>query len=349
MESVEWGCKTLQPVLTFDAIDFLTLPCEVGTWAVPSRHGEERDAAAVVAMGVFDGLHLGHRALLEQAKREARAEGTRFVVVTFDPDPSDVVSSSTPARHLLHGDDRVRGLLGLGADAVLVIRFTPDLSSLAPETFVRDVLMHELRPTAVHVGENFRFGYRARGTTETLEELGHAYGFSVRAHGLVEGDGGPVSATRIRALLERGDLDMANDLLRRCHYVRGRVEHGRGEGTSFGFPTANVRCKSTVCMPAEGVYGCYVTFGRKRWPAAVNVGAPPTFTDGGDSTQGTFLEANLVGFDGDLYGADVAVSFVAWLRGSKVFESIDELERTVLGNIAWVRANLGEGELEVHP
>ena len=340
----------MQPVLTFDVTDCRTLSCDAGTWAVASRHGETHVGAdgPVVAMGVFDGLHLGHRTLLEEARREARAHDTRFVVVTFDPDPSDVLSSAASARHLLHGDDRVGGLLALGADAVLVLRFTPDMASLAPEAFVHDVLVREARPISVHVGENFRFGHEAAGTPETLEELGRAYGFSVRAHELVEGAGGPVSATRIRALLEDGDLDVANELLRRCHYVRGQVEHGRGEGTSFGFPTANVRCPSSVCMPAEGVYGCYVTNGDRRWPAAVNVGAPPTFADGKGPARGTFLEANLVGFDGNLYGESVAVSFVAWLRGSKVFDSIDELERTVLGNIAWVRENLGEGEQEVH-
>ena len=337
----------MQPVLTFASNDFRTRASDVGAWATLSPCDQMR-VGVVVAMGVFDGLHLGHRVLLEQAKREARENGTRFVVVTFDPDPSDVVSSGTPARHLLQGDDRVGGLLGLGADAVLVLRFTTEVASLAPEAFVRDVLMREVRPIAVHVGENFRFGHRAQGTIATLEELGRAYGFSVRAHKIVEGNGGPVSATRIRALLESGDLDAANGLLQRCHYVRGMVEHGRGEGTSFGFPTANVRCPSSVCMPAEGVYGCYVTFGRRRWPAAVNVGTPPTFAEGGESTRGTFLEANLIGFNGNLYGEDVAVSFVAWLRGSKVFESIDALERTVLGNIAWVRENLGEGGQEVH-
>ncbi len=298
-------------------------------------------------MGVFDGVHLGHRTLLEEAQREARATGVRWVVVTFDPDPADVVVTEAPSKHLLAGDDRVRALLGLGADAVLIVRFSPELASLAPEEFVRDVLMNEIRPVSVHVGENFRFGRGASGTTWELERLGRSYGFAVRAHKLVEMRGVPVSATRIRALLEEGDLDAANALLQRCHYVRGRVEHGRGEGTSFGFPTANVWCSPNVCMPAEGVYGCYVTHGHRRWPAAANVGTPPTFSNGGKTARGAFLEANLVGFDGDLYGEDVTVSFVAWLRGSKVFDSIDDLERTVLGNIAWVRENLGEGELEV--
>ena len=339
----------MQPAYTFDTVGLRTRPCDFGMWAWAIGHGEIGPFdGAVIAMGVFDGLHLGHRSLLDCAKSEAKARDARLVVVTFSPDPADVLASPPHARHLLSDDDRVRGLLAIGVDAVLVLHFTSDLASRGPEAFVRDVFLREARPVAVHVGENFRFGYKASGTTSTLEELGRIYGFAVRVHKLVQGEGGTVSATRIRMLLEDGDLDMANALLLRCHYVRGKVEHGRGEGTSFGFPTANVWCDSHVCMPAEGVYGCYVTHGSKRWPAAANVGTPPTFAREGETNRGTFLEANLIGFDGDLYGEEVTVSFVSWLRGSRVFDTLDELERTVLGNIAWVRENLGEGEMEVH-
>ena len=133
-------------------------------------------------------------------------------------------------------------------------------------------------------------------------------------------------------------------LLGRCHFVRGWVDHGRGEGTSFGFPTANVRCDARTCMPAEGVYACVVSDGSRAWPAAANVGAPPTFDTRHDAY---FLEANLLGFEGDLYGSELAVTFVAWLRASRPFSSLEELERTVLSNIDWVRRNVGETGVEV--
>ena len=123
----------------------------------------------------------------------------------------------------------------------------------------------------------------------------------------------------------------------------GQFAHGRGEGTGFGFPTANVVCDPRACMPAEGVYACYVSQGGTAWPAAANVGAPPTFA----GRRAAFLEANLLGFTGDLYGAEVAVSFVRWLRPSRVFDSLSELERVVLGNIEWVRRNLGDAPREL--
>ena len=153
----------------------------------------------------------------------------------------------------------------------------------------------------------------------------------------------PVSSSRIRSLLAQGDVSGIVSLLGRHHYVRGTVAHGRGEGTGFGFPTANVCSDARSCMPREGVYACIVTDGVRAWPSAANVGAPPTFT----SHRDAFLEANLIGFEGDLYGRELVVIFVEWLRGSRTFSSLDELERVVLGNIDWVRQNVGDQCVEV--
>lgn len=299
---------------------------------------EEREPTpCVLAIGMFDGLHRGHQSLLAAARDDARVHELPCVVLTFDPDPSEVVGAAGPSSRLLVTADRVAGLQKMGADEVLVLSFTPELSQLEPEAFVCDVLLAHLRPVSIHVGSNFRFGRGGVGTPQVLAMLGERYGFDVRAHGLLSVGDGVVSATRIRSLLAQGGrLDEANELLGRCHYVRGHVEHGRGEGTSFGFPTANVVCDVRDCMPAEGVYACYVCCGDRSWPAAVNVGAPPTFS----ASKPAFLEANLVGFSGDLYDADVAVSFVHWLRPSRVFDSLDELERVVLDNIDWVRTHL---------
>lgn len=291
----------------------------------------------VVAIGVFDGLHSGHQSLLAAARDDAARRGVAFVVVTFDPDPAEIVGAVGPSSRLLSTADRVAGLYEHGANEVVVMPFTPELARCLPEEFAESALCAGLRPVSVHVGSNFHFGYGGQGTPEVLRELGASLGFEVCSHDLLRAEGETVSATRIRSLLaEGGRLDDANRLLGRCHYVRGRVEHGRGEGTSFGFPTANVTTDARDCMPAEGVYACYVTCGDQSWPAAVNVGAPPTFL----SSRQAFLEANLIGFEGDLYGSEVAVSFVHWLRPSRVFDSVEELERVVLDNISWVRNNL---------
>lgn len=298
---------------------------------------------SVLVMGAFDGLHRGHGQLVEHAVADAQERGVACVAVTFDPDPSQVVDGDCAEKQLLCLNDRVCGLLRMGVGYVVVLRFTRDLMMLGPAEFVDEVLLPLARPLSVHVGSNFHFGHKGAGDGSTLAQIAFARGFSARVHDLTQSEGQIVSSTRIRGLLKDALLKEANELLGRCHYVRGVVEHGRGEATSFGFPTANVRCNSCVCMPAEGVYACYVTCGDSAWPAAANVGAPPTFS----GPDAAFLEANLLGFEGNLYGREVTVSFVHWLRASRKFDSIEELERVVLGNIEWVRRNLGQSRIEV--
>ncbi len=305
----------------------------------------EPQAEAVVAIGAFDGLHLGHRALIEAACQSARKLDMPCVAVMFDPDPAEFLSGKDASSNsrLLHCADRAAGLVSLGADAVVSLRFDESISGISPRAFVDDVLPDVVRPRMLHVGENFRFGCGGQGDVTTLASLAKEAGFEVRVHPLVCRDASRVSSTRIRSLLREGSLDDANELLGRCHYVRGVVEHGRGEGTGFGFPTANVCCEREDCVPTEGVYAAYVSCDGRAWPAAVNVGSPPTFAQ----RREAFMEANLLGFSGDLYGREVCVSFVKWLRASRRFDTIDELERTVRGNISWVSENLGSHELEV--
>lgn len=302
------------------------------------------DQEAVLAIGAFDGMHLGHRKLIRAAIEDARSRGVPCLVVTFDPDPDELVAQGEPPRRILACEDRVRMALRLGVDGVIVLRFDAGLASMAPTPFVKLVLCWLVKPVSIHVGKNFRFGYHGMGNRASLTLYGIVEGFDVVTHDLVEYHGEPVSSTRIRRLLaESAGIEEANELLARCHFLRGVVEHGRGEGTSFGFPTANVRFSAGSCMPAQGVYGGYVTIGDEAWPAAINVGAPPTFS----SPDELFCEANLIGFSGDVYGAEVCVTFVKWLRASRPFKSTEELEQVVLGNIDWVRTNLGDGRVEV--
>ncbi len=311
--------------------------------------------ACAVAIGAFDGVHEGHRQLITDCVRDAASNGSRSVVVTFDPDPSEVVSAGEAQKRLLSIEDRVRFVYGLGVDEVLVLPFTHELASLEPQAFV-DLLLQKIGPISIaHVGENFHFGARGAGDVATLVDCGKTRGFAVVSHSLlckadVTGAADqmvPVSSTSIRDLLSRGKVHEAADLLGRCHFVRGSVVHGRGEGTSFGFPTANVSCDGRICLPCEGVYACVVTNGQSAWPAAVNVGVPPSFAERSADVPKAFLEANLIGFNGDLYGCELAVVFVEWLRASRPFSSLDELEHVVLGNIEWVRQNIGDAGVEV--
>lgn len=290
----------------------------------------------VLAIGAFDGFHLGHQALVEATVCEAQERGAESVALMFDPDPSSVVGR--PEKSLLGIEERAYALLQAGVDYVMIVDFDEELASCPAHDFLDRYLLRYFTPSSIHVGDNFRFGARGEGDVGTLSVLGEELGFAVRAHPLVLVGDEPVSASRIRAALGDGGegLDIANMLLGRCHITRGRVVHGRGEGTSLGFPTANVRCAGR-CLPEEGVYGGYVVKGDDAWPAAINVGPPYTFTFRGSNT----LEANLLGFSGNLYDEEVSVVFVKRLRGSHHFSSIDDLKSAVMSNIKWVEENLG--------
>ncbi|MGN0075775.1 MAG: riboflavin kinase, partial [Parafannyhessea sp.] len=291
-----------------------------------------------LVQGFALGGEWGGAVLLVSEHGDARRRGCACVVVTFDPDPDDLLVGPRASSRLLEVGDRVRAIATLGVDAIVTLDFGPSLAQTPYREFVSSTLDSVVRPISVHVGTNFRFGARGEGDVAALAAIGRARGFEAHAHELVTAGGETVSATRIRALLHKGGVEDASGLLDRLHWVRGVVEHGRGEGTSFGFPTANVRVPRAACMPADGVYACVVCDGATAWPAAANVGAPPTFS----APEEAFLEANLLGFDGDLYGSEVSVLFVRWLRASRTFPSTDELERVVLGNIDWVRKNLGD-------
>lgn len=301
----------------------------------------------VCAIGAFDGFHAGHQALLARARKKAEQLGARLCAVTFAPDPAEVLGEPAAASRLVEPGLRPELLLRGGADAVLAFDFDAAFAALGYDEFVREALLGVLDARCIVVGSDFRMGARGAGTVEALRGLGRELGVDVVGVDLLDEGGSHITATRIRGLVREGRVEAAAGLMGRLVAVRGHVEHGRGEGTSFGFPTANIMTDALNCVPEQGVYACYVTpLGAGplvAYPAAVNVGVPPTFSDReGEKPSKTLLEANLIGFAGDLYGSGVAVTFVRWLRDSRPFDSLDELTRTVLGNISWVRTCLGD-------
>jgi riboflavin kinase / FMN adenylyltransferase len=275
----------------------------------------------VVALGNFDGVHLGHQEVLRRAVQEGRRRGMKVVAATFHPHPRAVLGAGDPPKLLTPLQLRSEMLLGLGADEVWVIPFDTGLSRKTPEQFVWDVLVGEGDAGVVVVGENFRFGYRAAGDFEDLLRLmrevgGTAVGVRVRGAGM---EGG-ISSTRIRALISEGEVTEAAGLLGRPYVVRGEVVVGDKRGRTIGFPTANVAPDADAVVPARGVYAGFVRVGIEEYAACTNVGVAPTF-----GRAESRVEAYLLDFEGDLYGSVVDVSFVGRIREERRFSGIDEL------------------------
>ena len=292
---------------------------------------------AVIAIGVFDGVHVGHRELLRQTVADALALGVSSVAVTFDRDPDQVVSPETAAPQLLSLADKLRFIAETGVQNVLVIPFTPRVAEMAPEAFLDSVLLTALHPLAVHVGQDFRFGSRATGDAGTLERAGLARGFRLAGHELVTADGLPVTSTRIRRLVAEGDIEAAARLLGRPPRVSGTVRRGRGEGASLGFATANVAPDPYAALPADGVYaGRALLASGEKWAAAVSVGTPPSFPEARD-----YLEAHLIDFGGDLYDLPITLEFLERLRDQTTFASVAALTAAIADDVAHVREAAG--------
>jgi len=293
---------------------------------------EDRDAdpgrdlgRSVVAVGTFDGVHVGHQALLAETRNLAGELHARSAVVIFDRHPASVVRPESAPRLLTDLHHRIELLGALGVDLCYVIRFDEERSLQEPEEFVREVVVDRLAAKAMVVGEDFHFGRRRRGDTAILAELESVYDFKVVGLPLVGLPGlpGPVSASGVREALLRGDVARATLMLGRPHEVRGVVEHGDHRGRTIGFPTANVAVPGDIALPSDGVYaGWYERPSGEVHAAAINLGKRPTFYD---ENGLRLLEAHLLDFDGDLYTEHAKVRFHTWLRGEVKFGSVDAL------------------------
>ena len=275
----------------------------------------------VLALGNFDGVHLGHQAVLRRAVEEARKRETSVVAATFDPHPRSVLVPGVELRLLTTLELRREALLRYGADEVRVILFDLALSRKSPREFVDGVLVGEIGAEAVVVGENFRFGHKAAGDVEDLAALMKARGGEAYAVPTKSEDGrGAINSTRIRELLSAGEAREAGMLLGRPYVLRGEVTQGDGRGRSIGYPTANVVPDPVLIAPARGVYAGHVRIEDEWHPACTNVGLAPTFGRNEEK-----VEAHLLDFDGDLYGRVVDVSFVERIRAEKKFSGVEEL------------------------
>ncbi len=289
---------------------------------------------ASCAFGVFDGVHEGHRYLINSACSTAAESGGTSIVLTFDVDPDEVFRPDT-FKKLMTNEERLAMLSATGIDAVVVLPFTREFAALSPEAFL-DATFGSFSPAYLHVGDNFRFGAKNAGTVSTLDNWAQRSRTQVCAHHLVSQDGETVSATRIRHLLGEGAISEANKLLQRPYFQTGRVIAGRGEGADMGFRTANLEIPTMLQALHDGVYAAYVTVNGVRYKAAVNVGVAATFAENSVAT----CEAHILDFAEDIYGDTISIEFIEWLRPQQVFDDIDTLIATVNGNIAWVREHL---------
>ena len=291
-------------------------------------------AGASCAFGVFDGLHVGHQYLIGCARDAAEALGARSMVLTFDIDPDEVFHADR-LKKLMRNADRIQALERTGVDDVVVLPFTTEFCAQEPEQFLASMFA-EGAPAQLHVGEDFRFGARASGTVETLEHWGSVVGCAIRAHHLVSADGKPITATRIRLLLEAGDVEGAAALLGRPYTLRETVQRGRGQGADFGFATANLQVKPHDRVLGEGVYAAYALVDGARYKAAVSVGVSPTF----EAQSTANVEVHVLDFKGDLVGSSIGVEFMRYLRPMMKFDTTEELISTVTADIDRVRNGL---------
>lgn len=286
----------------------------------------------VVALGVFDGLHRGHQAVIELVVELAKTLDALAAVVTFDPSPAMVLAPTKAPRLLATVEQRLEGLAALGVDEVRVLTFTKELANESAEEFIDRVLVHDLRARCVVVGEDFHFGHDRHGTVGLLRELGPSKGFDVVAAPLF-GDVERWSSTSVREALGKGDLESASMVLGRPFSLRGVVEHGDQRGETLGFPTANLKLSPTQELPAEGVYAGAARTGETWWPAAISVGTRPQFYEDGD----LLVEVHIVGYEGNLYGRALDVLFFERLRGQDTFANVEKLKEQIARDVTKTR------------
>jgi riboflavin kinase / FMN adenylyltransferase len=292
------------------------------------------DAPVVLTIGNFDGVHLGHVALLEAVEAQAASLGAQSALLTFDPHPRCVLDPAHCPQSLTTAGEKRDVLAAAGLGRLIVLPFTREVSTWGAEQFC-DMLREAFDVRALVVGHDFALGHKRQGDLAFLREYGERHGFPVRVVGEVRAGSEVVSSSRVRSRLGEGDVAGAATLLGRAYFMDAVVEHGEEVGRRLGFPTANLSITAEKCLPAPGVYGMWVRVQRTWHPAATNVGYRPTF--GGDRLT---VEAFLLDFSGDLYGCEVRAMFMQRLREERAYASVEELVAQIGRDVEQVRVSL---------
>lgn len=300
----------------------------------------------VLTIGVFDGVHRGHQALIERAVAKGRELGLPTVLMTFDPHPSEVVRPGSHPAQLSTLRRRAELVAALGVDVFFVLPFNPAMAATEAEVFVHDLLVDRLHVAAIVVGENFHFGHKGAGDLSLLQQLGPRFGFTAEGIGIVDGvgesggDGIAVTSTYVRSSVAAGDVRAAAAALGRPHRLEGVVVHGEGRGGSaLGYPTANLDVTDHGAIPADGIYAGWFVVGDRRSPAAISIGTNPTFSGNAHTVEAFVLDSG-----GNFYGRRVALDFVERLRGMEKFDDVDALIAQIGADVERTREILGTPE-----
>lgn len=283
------------------------------------EHGGQPVPRPVLTLGNLDGVHLGHQALLRHAVEDARAWGGKSVVLTFEPHPLKILAPDRAPRLLLTHKDKLLLLQSFGVDIVIIQTFDRNFADVEADEFVRRYLVERLKIRKLWVGHDLRFGKNRKGRVEDLMRWGREAGFEVGVVGAIELNGARISSSRIRTMLEQGQVDEARRFLGRYHFVSGRVVAGHRRGRQLGFPTANIMPRTEV-IPGDGIYATFLQAGARQWSGVTSVGLNPTFGQGPRT-----IETFIFDFEGDLYGQAVRLFFIQRIREERQFGSPEKL------------------------
>ena len=283
----------------------------------------------VACIGYFDGIHCGHRSLINKAVELAKVNGSKSALITFDPDPWVVLKGITDIKHLTSLDQRKEIVSNLGIDIWICVEFSKEFASLEPMEFIENII-RKLNITDLVCGFDFRFGKMGKGDTELLNNCDF---FKTHVIEPVMYDGVKISSTLVETLIQSGDISKANALLSRPYTIRSKVIHGRGQGKELGFPTANVDVNSIYVIPKYGVYLGYVVLDGIKYRSIINVGNNPTF-EGVDETS---IECHIFDFDKSIYDSTIDIEFIEFVREERRFDSKDDLIKAVLLDIEYAK------------
>ena len=280
--------------------------------------------ATVIALGTFDGLHLGHTDVINTAKNYAERSGLKLAVFTFSNHPLALIRPDLVPVRIISAEEKIKLLESFGVDYLINISFTEDFAALSPDEFLERMACFNYR--CLVVGENFTYGFLGSGKTETLERSGRKNGFDVIVRPLVKMNGNVVSSTGIRNLIQAGHIEYANRMLGRAYSITGTIVHGEQRGRKLGFPTANIELlHGEMAVPAPGVYAVTASIEGSIYEGMGNIGNNPTFND----VEHARLEVNLFNCSGDLYGKTMSVQFHKYIRAEKKFSGVEELCRQI--------------------